>query len=372
LTDITERASFEIIRYANCWEDAAILLEGLQIAPGMRCLSIASGGDNSLALLARDPEIVVAADFSGAQLALADLKRAAIERCDRGEFLAFLGFRPANADRIEIYQGLRSTLRPESRGFWDGRRDIITSGAIHAGKFERYFRLFRRRILPLVHSYPAIMSLLEPKSQGERTAYYRDRWDSWRWGLLFRIFFSRFVMGRMGRDPEFFRYVEGSVAERILKRVEHALTVLPGNENPYMHYILAGSFGDALPLYASDRHYDSVRRNIDRLRLFQGGADAASERFGIRFHACNLSDIFEYMGEEQFRQVAARIVAGCEPGARLAYWNMLAPRSIAEILPERVENLKELSEELHLRDRAFFYQAFRVDRLLPDGGMKAL
>ncbi len=32
-------------------------------------------------------------------------------------------------------------------------------------------------------------------------------------------------MGRLGRDPEFFRYVEGSVAERILERVEYALTV---------------------------------------------------------------------------------------------------------------------------------------------------
>jgi hypothetical protein len=47
---------------------------------------------------------------------------------------------------------------------------------------------------------------------------------------------------------------------------------------------------------------------------------------------------------------------------------MLAPRSIAEILPDRVENLPDLSEELHLRDQAFFYQAFRVDRVLPEGG----
>ena len=49
---IEDRASFDFLRYANCWEDADILCEALGVRPGARVLSIASAGDNTLALLA--------------------------------------------------------------------------------------------------------------------------------------------------------------------------------------------------------------------------------------------------------------------------------------------------------------------------------
>ena len=65
---IEDRAAFEQVRYANCWEDADVLCEALQPAEGKRILSIASAGDNALALLAQGAT-VVAADISLAQLA---------------------------------------------------------------------------------------------------------------------------------------------------------------------------------------------------------------------------------------------------------------------------------------------------------------
>ena len=67
-----------------------------------------------------------------------------------------------------------------------------------------------------------------------------SRADTWRWRILFRLFFSRVVMGRLGRDPSFFRYVEGSVADRILARTRHALTALNPADYPYLQWILTG------------------------------------------------------------------------------------------------------------------------------------
>ena len=52
------------LRYAQCWEDADILLEALDIQPGDTCLSIASGGDNTLAMLGKGPERVIAIDLN--------------------------------------------------------------------------------------------------------------------------------------------------------------------------------------------------------------------------------------------------------------------------------------------------------------------
>ena len=91
---IEHRADFGLIRYANCWEDADILCEALAAEPGKRVLSIASAGDNALALLATGCE-VVAADLSPAQLACVELRSASFRRLEYDELLAFLGVRPS-------------------------------------------------------------------------------------------------------------------------------------------------------------------------------------------------------------------------------------------------------------------------------------
>jgi S-adenosylmethionine-diacylglycerol 3-amino-3-carboxypropyl transferase len=68
-TEIAGKASFEKIRYAQCWEDADILLEGLDIQEGDVCLGIGSAGDNCLSMLTRNPAKVIAVDMNPAQLA---------------------------------------------------------------------------------------------------------------------------------------------------------------------------------------------------------------------------------------------------------------------------------------------------------------
>ncbi len=48
---LIQKVDFNIIRYANCWEDADILLEGLSPAEGSKILSIGSAGDNSFSTI---------------------------------------------------------------------------------------------------------------------------------------------------------------------------------------------------------------------------------------------------------------------------------------------------------------------------------
>ncbi|HET9227991.1 MAG TPA: DUF3419 family protein [Thermoanaerobaculia bacterium] len=358
---IEQRARFDLIRYANVWEDASILRDALRPAPGRRMLSIASAGDNSFALLAGGAE-VVAADLSPVQIALVDLKRAAIRRLDADGCAVFLGFRRSDQDRRQIYEQLERDLAPKSRDFWRERLDDVEDGLAHHGKFERYFELFRERVLPLIHRRKTVLALLEPRDQAGREAFYENTWNNLRWRLLFRVFFSRFVMGRLGRDPEFFRYVEGSVAERILARSRYALTVLPTHENPYLEYILTGNYSRALPLYLRPEVYPEVQRNLDKLTLFEGPIDqAAKVHQGEGFDGFNLSDIFEYLDETTSLEVYARLLDMAKPGARFAYWNMLVPRRLSKSFPGRVRYLEAESKELFAKDLAWFYSAFIVE-----------
>jgi S-adenosylmethionine-diacylglycerol 3-amino-3-carboxypropyl transferase len=363
MSDIATRAPFDFVRYANCWEDAEILVEALEVSGTSRCLSIVSGGDNTLALLASAPELVVGVDINAAELACLDLKRAAIAVLEYPDALAFLGFTPS-ARRAATYASLRGALGDDARAFWDRNPGLVEHGVIHAGKFERYFAHFRRWVLPLVHTRRTTEKLLHHKTQSERTRFYERTWDTAAWRAVFRVFFSELVMGRMGRDPEFFRYVEGSVSDRILARVRHALTTLPGEDNPYMRYILTGSFGAALPLYMRPESFDRIRASLDRLRVVHGTIDDAERALGVRYDACNLSDIFEYMNDSDFEHVTSELFRVCREGARLAYWNMLVPRSVARRHPARAIRDDELSERLFARDRAFFYQAFHLDRVI--------
>jgi len=357
---IEDRARFDLVRYANVWEDAAVLRAALAPGPDRRMLSIASAGDNAFVLLAAGAE-VVAADLSPAQLALVELKRAAIRQLGYGETLAFLGARPGG-DRRPVYERLERELTPRTRDFWRERLDEVADGVIHHGKFEDYFRLFRQRVLPLIHRRRTALGLLAERDEAGRRRFYREEWDNLRWRLLFRVFFSRFAMGRLGRDPEFFRYVEGSVAERILGRAEYALTVLPTHANPYLEYILRGAFKNSLPLYLQPEVFADLKRRLDRLTLFEGTVEeAARVHRGAGFDGFNLSDIFEYLDPGASAAIYERLLEAARPGARFAYWNMLVPRRLGERYPDRVRHLEAEAKALFARDLAFFYSAFVLE-----------
>jgi S-adenosylmethionine-diacylglycerol 3-amino-3-carboxypropyl transferase len=362
---IAERVEFDRVRYANCWEDADVLVAALRPAPGRRLLSIASAGDNSLALLAAGAE-VVAVDLSPAQVALVELKRAAIRGLEGEALLAFLGARRASgAERLTAYRRLASALPPRARAYWDGQSGALAAGVLHCGKFEGYFRLYRRHVLPLVHRRRTVRRLLAAKEAAARREFYDRVWDTWRWRLVFRVFFSRFVLGRAGRDPEFFRYVEGSVADRILGRARHALTELETHVNPFLDYILTGTFWRNLPRYLRPEILPGVRAGLDRLRLHEGPIDAAAVELGGAqgFDGFNLSDLFEYLPQEQCRAIYARLLAAARPGARLAYWNLLVPRRCPTDLGRPVRALEEEARGLHARDLGFFYSAFVLEEV---------
>lgn len=358
---IQDRASFEIIRYANVWEDADILCRALDPKPGGRILSISSAGDNSFALAAEGAE-VVAADLSKAQLALTELKRQAILAFDRNDVLAFFGLAPAT-NRAARYRDLREKLPASAREFFDARGDVIERGVVHGGKFERYFTLFRTRLLPLVHSRRTVLSLLQSRTREERIRFYEDVWNNRRWRAVFAIFFSRRVMGWLGRDPEFFRYVDGPVSVRILSRVRHAVTELPTHDNPYLEYIMTGTFEHAVPRFLRAEKYDAVRKAMDRVTLHEGTIDAAATAHPGGFSGFNLSDIFEYMDEALTANVYEKLLEHARPKARFAYWNMLAPRRRPDHLMGRVLSLDEMSSELLADDRAFFYSKFVVEEV---------
>jgi S-adenosylmethionine-diacylglycerol 3-amino-3-carboxypropyl transferase len=149
------RAAFDQIRYAQLWEDADVLTQALGDCRGKALVSICSAGDNALAMLTLDPSKVVVVDLSQAQIACLKLRIGAIAALAHGEFLELTGSRPSTRRRALLDRALARTDAQTRRLWSELAAEVEAHGAGGVGKFERYFRIFRRRwCLPLVHSAP--------------------------------------------------------------------------------------------------------------------------------------------------------------------------------------------------------------------------
>ncbi len=362
ISETQARADYSVLRYAQCWEDADVLLAALEIGPQHTCFAIASAGDNALAMLSRGPRRLVAVDLSVPQLACVELRVAAYRELQHAELLRLIGSRPAS-DRGALYRRCRPLLSPVSRRYWDEHESAIAAGLGSAGTFERYLALFRARVLPLIHGRRRVAGLFEPRSLERRREFFDREWDCRRWRAACRLFFSRFVMGRTGRDPSYFEHAEGKVGDRILRRARRGLRELDPSENPYLQWILLGRHTTALPFALRPENFESIRSNLDRLeiqaRSLEDFLDSADAREIDRY---NLSDVFEYMSRDHYHRVLSRIADTAAPGARMAYWNLLVPRRRPEAMAERIVPLPA-SVALHRRDKAFFYDAFVAEEV---------
>lgn len=359
MSEIAAKAAFDQIRYAQLWEDAAVLVDAIGARPGSRLVSIASAGDNAIALLLCDPREVIAADLSRAQLSCLRLRIAAWPLLDHDALMELLGAAPSHR-RGALLDQVLARCDAQTAAFWNGlRTEVIAHGAGGVGKFERYFRLFRTWLLPLVHSRRTIADVFEPRAPADRAAFLAHRWNNARWRLLLRLFFSRRAMGMLGRDPAFFDQVEGSVPDHVARRIEHAFVANDPVANPYLRYILTGSHGPELPMAWRPEHHRTIADRVDRLQLVEGPIEQAVAGGGI--DGWNLSDIFEYMSPEGFERSYGAIVAASNPGARIVYWNMMAPRAMPPAFASRVRPRPDLVDPLAARDQAFFYAALHID-----------
>ena len=361
-TGIAGRARFDIIRYAQVWEDADVLVAAMGPGAGRRFLSVCSAGDNALALLLLDPREVVAADLSATQLECLKLRLAAIAVLDHPEFLELMGARPSGR-RAALLRRATSGMESGPAALWSSLEEgIVRHGAGGVGKFERYFRIFRRAVLPLIHSRRTVEGVFEPRDEAGRRDFFDRRWDGWRWRTATGLFFSRTVMGRLGRDPAFFDHVGGSPGEHVRWKVRYAATVQDPSANPYMHWILAGTHGRELPLAWRESSYATLRERAGRITAVLGPVDTAAAG---PFDGFNLSDIFEYMTPGEAEAAYGRLLALAAPGGRLVYWNMMVPRRVPAALAGKVRRLVEAERDLAARDKAFFYSDLVVEEALP-------
>lgn len=349
-----------MISYSHCWEDTEVVLRALMVTPDDRVVSVTSGGCNVLGLASAQAKQVYAVDRNISQNHLLELKLTATKLLDISEVIAFLGYSFCE-NREVYYRKISSELSPEARNYWNQNLKCIRKGVVHCGKFERYLSAFRTFLLPLVHGSPKIESLLHPKDAQAQFEFYDTRWNTWRWRLLFRIFFSKLFMSGNGRSKEMFSQNKGqSVGERFFQRIEHAFKFGPLKDNFYNHYALLGDKCTQLPNFLNQKVFETLK-NSDNISIHHSDLlHFLQEKPSDSIHKYNLSDIFEPLDIATTNRIFAEIVRTAAPRARMIFWNNLVSRDVPDSLKGNFRRECQLEEELKKIDRIFFYEKFYI------------
>ncbi len=348
---LSKEIDFNIIRYANCWEDADVLLQHLAIESNDKIISVASGGDNSFSMLITDNVLVHAIDINPLQLYVCEIKKHAIKALDYESYLRFLGVHP-EPNRWKLFEQFSSNLSNEVLLWANANSKFIQTGIMHHGKFEKYFKLFRKYIMPLVHSKKTIATLFESKPEEAQQQFYTEKFNNKRWRFLFRKFFSEKNMGKYGRDPKFLEQVDIPVAEYVYKKAQTHLSSVSCQQNYFLQYIFLGNYTTALPHYLRKENFERIKKNIDNVSFIKDSLISHLEAYPNYFNKANCSNIFEYQDKDQFLAVSEQLHNLIVEDGVIAYWNLMVDRAHHIIYPEYWVNTPEVINV----DMGFFYK----------------
>ena len=355
-------------------------IEGLDIQPGSRLMSIASGSCNALSYLTANPESVTAVDLNSAHVALGRLKIAAIAHLPNYErFHRFF----AHADHKENAVVYREMIAPhldrESRAYWE-KRDI--RGRKRISYFTRgiYRKGLLGNFIGLAHVFAKLYKidlgkLLEASTlEEQREVFERE---------LAPVFEKKFIrwltdqpasLFGLGIPPAQFEHLAGDerMAEVLRRRLEKLACDFEVNDNYFARQAFGRGYSRsenaALPPYLQRANWEAMKERVGRLDVTRANmADwigARDEQSMDRFVLLGAQD---WMNNQQLDGLRRRITRSSRPGARVLFRTAAEP----SLLPGRLDDaifgkwryLEETSADLTRRDRSSIYGGVHVYEL---------
>lgn len=348
---------------AQCWEDAETLRAALGVRPGETVVSIASGGDNTLALLLDSPGKIIAVDPIPAQIACCRLKAAAYQRLGYGELLELIGSRSGN-DRAALLAETLNTVDADTVAVWSSIQDAGIIGIGGVGNFERQWSRFRHKRLPFAAGKAKIDALFAPKPESDRALFFDRAWNSRRWRRLYRGALGR-ALAVVDEESSETTRIDGEIMTRVSARLRRQTVDQDPTMNPYLRWILCGDHGDVLPVSLRARNFEMIRARLDRVdwqaRSLEGALGMLPAGSVDRF---NLGSLFETTSDAAYQHLLKSILRAARKGARLVYWNTLVERSRPETFREKIRPMTELSDRLSATDRTLFGQKLIIEEVI--------
>ncbi|MEI6061663.1 MAG: DUF3419 family protein [Bacteroidota bacterium] len=323
-------------------------------------LSVVSGGEVPLALISMNNEIkLTAADISEPQVKLCRLKLLAavyLEFPINGKFLGYSEFEGTCRKKI-YYETIRPHLPAGDASFWDHNMAFIEKGIINAGRFEQYIKKIRF-VAHLFIGKKNIQRLISCRSIGEQSKVFHDHIASRKsLQLLFKIAFHPAIYRKRGLQEQALMHAGKSTGEKFYSRFRDFCISGLASENYFLQYFLTGTCisGIAFPEFLQPANKQRLIHNMKGFELVSTSLQAAlSENEKGFFNKIHLSNLGDWLSEDEFNQLRTLINKTCKPGTRICYRYLQKNHFPEGGIPDFGID-KELSAQAQSRDRFPFY-----------------
>ena len=373
--------AFSGLVYPQIWEDPAIDLEAMRLAPGEHVVAIASGGCNVLSYVASEDVEVTALDLNPAHVAFNKLKLAAARHLPTyRDFHRFFADAATPANVRAYREHIRPHLDATTRAYWDGR-DLL--GRRRISRFTR--NVYRHGLLGRFITAGHLLArahgrdprcMMQARNRDEQRAIFERELAP-----LFDRRFVRWLVGMpsslfgLGIPPSQYAALKGDashMAEVLRARVERLACDFDLDDNYFAcqafgrAYSVAGK--DSLPPYLTADSFPTLRARAGHVAIVH--ASFTEHLAALPAASCDayvLLDAQDWMTDAQLTALWSGIVRTARPGARVIFRTageetILPGRIPSEIL-ERFSYDREQCRAWTARDRSSIYGGFHLYRL---------
>lgn len=369
--------AFSGLVYPQIWEDPEVDVEAMQLAEGHRVVTIASGGCNILAYLARSPARIDAVDLNKAHIALNRLKLAAFRHLPGYQDLFRFFGEPDNRHNGKAYDCfIAPHLDQTSRRYWEKRS---WRGRRRIAGFERNF--YRTGMLGFFigmgHAVARIYGvdpsdILRAEGPDAQRRFFEQslapiferRLVRWSTSLKSSLF-------ALGIPPAQYDALvgDGEMAQVLASRLEKLACDFPLKDNYFAWQAFARRYpraGEAaLPAYLDETNYPAIRTNIDRVAIHHRNiVDLLRQKAGGSVDRFVLLDAQDWMSDRQLNELWAEITRTGSQDARVIFRTAaeptLLPGRVADNVLARWEYRTAESLEFTRRDRSAIYGGFHL------------
>ena len=347
------------LRYSLVWEDSYPLYHGLDLQSDDRVLVITSAGCNVLNALLKSPRQVIAIDLNPVQNRLLSLKKHVILHHEHAVFRALMGF-DGPASVAPAVQQLSTTLPEDVREYWLSFFGSHPEGILTAGKLEDYITGFFDMLG--ANTQRKLRRLIQFETVDAQRNFFMSELHTGPFRDEFIQYFDDENLSK-GRDATLFKHAQepGGVAfyNRLLRQV--STTVV--RNNFFFRFFFFGPQQlpeTILPPCYQQQNYRLLNGRLNRLTIVNGEAvDYLLSDKGVLANKANLSNIFEYTNQAEFRRVCRLLHSRSKAGLRFIFWNLLQEQG-AFLNVDGWNDVPVSSDPVSQDTACFFFRDLRV------------
>ncbi|SOC85114.1 S-adenosylmethionine-diacylglycerol 3-amino-3-carboxypropyl transferase [Ensifer adhaerens] len=373
---------FSGLVYPQIWEDPAVDIEAMQIAPQHSIVTIGSGGCNMLAYLAEGPARIDVVDLNHHHVALNRLKLAAFETLPSYSDLRRMFAEPGNAANSDAFDRfIAPSLDLETLNYWNGRDKL---GRRRISTFDR--NIYRTGLLGRFIGAGHLAARLHGKTfdrlmaartmEEQRAIFDREIAPLFDSALVRWITSRKSSLFGLGIPPQQYDELAGSsasghVADVLRERLEKLACGFPLKDNYFAWQAFSRRYPamheGSLPLYLHPDNFSKIRANAHRVEVHHKSVtELLKQKRAGSVDRFVLLDAQDWMTAAQLNDLWNEINRAAAPGARVIFRTAAVASPLeAKLDPRTLEvwdYLPDLSNELLARDRSAIYGGFHVYR----------